>query len=51
MKDNNVNCKTRLIKKDIFCGCCGGKPDDKNLGNYEQHCATCEWRYHKNKDL
>ena len=34
---------------DIYCACCGGKPDDENLGSYEDHCNACEWRYHGKK--
>ena len=35
---------------DIFCACCGGKPDDSKLSKImDEHCKTCEWRYHNNQ--
>lgn len=33
--------------EDIFCACCGGKPDDSKItGNFDDHCSSCERRYH-----
>jgi hypothetical protein len=37
------------MTNEVYCACCGGKPDDSNLGNYDEHCYSCEWRYHETK--
>jgi len=33
----------------VYCACCGGEPDDKNLIEYQEHCYQCAWRYHDEK--